>query len=156
MASRVGTGSSTAAHLSPWAGVKQIWVEIVTGLVLAIGVGLSWRFRNDLSVSQHLLAGALLLPVLVLFIRRLWIALFGPVLFYDLIRVSRRSQYIWLRCLYAAALLVLLYWQYSEWSSSWLMIVRRWRGVPLPQAQMLGRALPEFAERFFNLFMILQ
>src|SRR5262249_11299519 len=44
-------------------------------------------------------------------------ALFGPVLFYDLVRTARRPRYFLLRTLYATGLLLLLCWVYTVWSA---------------------------------------
>ena len=34
-----------------------------------------------------------------------WLKLFGPVLFYDMVRTARRSRYVFIRLLYASLLL---------------------------------------------------
>lgn len=63
--------------------------------------------------------------------------LFGPVLFYDLMRTARRGRYLVLRCVYAAALLLTLV---ATWP---------WSSVPL-------KMMPRYAESFFASFMIVQ
>jgi ABC-type transport system involved in multi-copper enzyme maturation permease subunit len=57
--------------------------------------------------SQVILWLALALAAAVL-LRSGWLKLFGPVLFYDLIRIARRGRYALLRCLYAVFLLLML------------------------------------------------
>src|SRR5579859_697026 len=69
--------------------------------------------------------------------------LFGPLLTFDVIRLARKGRSFWLRCLYALALLGLLYLVYSEFFGR--------RG---------GRAdvhdLPHFAEQFCTWFLVVQ
>src|SRR5262249_5266103 len=69
------------------------------------------------------------------------------------------SRYISFRCIYVGALLLVLYWQYSE------IVTFRPMAPLTPRARMaaspvflLPRAnlMAEFAERFFNVFMVLQ
>jgi ABC-type transport system involved in multi-copper enzyme maturation permease subunit len=70
--------------------------------------------------------------------------LFGPILAYDLIRMARRGRYIWLRGLYALALLgvfLLLYFNHPLSAHA-----------EFAPAQMQA----DFAEKFFHLFMLAQ
>jgi ABC-type transport system involved in multi-copper enzyme maturation permease subunit len=142
-----------------WTAVKHSWTEIAAGLLFAVGAGFAWWFDNRLALSQKIFVWVPLLVALAFLSRRGWFRLFGPVLFYDLIRVARRSRYISLRCVYAVALLLVLYWQYVD-----LMTNRR----PAPRvllltqkgsawtAQSQTNLMAEFAERYFNIFMVLQ
>jgi ABC-type Na+ efflux pump permease subunit len=143
-----------------WSAIKDAWVEAAAGLALLLGVGAAWWFDDRLVLAQRIFVWSLLLVTLAVLSRRGWLKLFGPVLFYDMVRVARRSRYISFRCIYVAALLIVLYWQYTE-----VVTVR-----PMAQFTRMGRsmvptmgALPpranlmaEFAERFFNVFMVLQ
>jgi ABC-type transport system involved in multi-copper enzyme maturation permease subunit len=121
-------------------------MELLTGggLFLAVGVAL-WYF-SGLSLSQQMILWGLLVAAAVVLSRHGWLRLFGPVLFYDLIRITRRSRYFWLRFVYAGALALVVYWQYSEWFGS------RARS-PAPFA---SKDMAVFAEQFFNKFMVLQ
>src|SRR5690349_7931776 len=69
-----------------------------------------------LSLSQQVVLWGLGLVVLAVLTRRGWLKLFGPVLFYDLVRTARRSRYILIRSLYALLLTVLLLWVYLLWA----------------------------------------
>lgn len=70
------------------------------------------------------------------------VRLFGPVLFYDLVRIARRGRYVWLRLGYALILLLLLTSLYIWWS---------WN---LPRGQRLSaQEITRFAEWFFLTFM---
>ena len=42
-------------------------------------------------------------------------SLFGPVLFYELVRTGRRGRYIAARIAYASTLLIVLYFVYASW-----------------------------------------
>ena len=75
-----------------------------------------------------------------------WPKLFGPVLFYDLIRLARRGRYALLRCLYALFLLLMLY---SVYSSHRMAIVAG--GGRLRASDMAS-----LAESFFSVFMVAQ
>lgn len=76
--------------------------------------------------------------------------LFGPVLFYDLIRVARRGRYIFLRCLYAGLLLLLMFAVYKMHFESY---------AHTPEAinlQSQQRIMAAFAEKFFAAFLATQ
>jgi ABC-type transport system involved in multi-copper enzyme maturation permease subunit len=78
--------------------------------------------------------------------KHIWASLFGPVLFYDLIRMTRRGRYFIVRGAYVGALAILLYWQYTEWF-----------GSVLAQRKALdSKLMAAFAAQFFNKFMVLQ
>jgi ABC-type transport system involved in multi-copper enzyme maturation permease subunit len=116
-------------------------------LALAGGNALLWAWdvlpRWGLWVAGGAVAlgvGLLLLP--------LWRQLFGPVLLYDLIRSTRRGRYAVLRCLYAAALLVMLFLFYSRWTNT-ILDVMSVQGIDRTKAA-------QFAEEFFHGFMTLQ
>jgi hypothetical protein len=119
MTSPVQAGSNPVNPVLSRIGVKQLGPEIAGALlILALSV-FAWRFWSQLPIPTTILLGLLLLVALAFVCRRPLLGLFGPVLFYDAIRLSRRGQYILLRCLYAGALLIFLFWQYGEWTSDW-------------------------------------
>jgi ABC-type transport system involved in multi-copper enzyme maturation permease subunit len=73
---------------------------------------------------------------------------FGPVLFYDLVRSTRRGRYAALRCVYAVALFVLLFLFYSRWTNTILDVL---------SVESIDRSrAAQFAEEFFHGFMTLQ
>jgi ABC-type transport system involved in multi-copper enzyme maturation permease subunit len=71
---------------------------------------------------------------------------FGPVLFYDLVRLARRSRYAVMRCLYALFLFLMLMSVYP----SHLEQGREWEGT------IQARRMAAFAESFFYVFMGVQ
>lgn len=73
--------------------------------------------------------------------------LFGPILFYDMIRMGRRSRYILLRCLYALLLLVLMYPIYQTYLDP---------AGPFAKYADPLKKLTLFGETFFYAFMVAQ
>jgi ABC-type transport system involved in multi-copper enzyme maturation permease subunit len=118
-------------------------------LVLAAAV-LLMRFGGGLvGWQQAVLWGALLVAVAALS-RRGWLRLFGPVLFYDLVRTARRSRTYLLRAAYAVALLAALAFVYARYLG----------GDPLDVLSGRARAgiqdVAEFGSGFFVTFLSLQ
>jgi ABC-type transport system involved in multi-copper enzyme maturation permease subunit len=58
--------------------------------------------------AQQVVVWGLLGTTGAVLLRRAWLKLFGPVLFYDLVRLARRSRYALMRCLYAVFLFCML------------------------------------------------
>jgi ABC-type transport system involved in multi-copper enzyme maturation permease subunit len=126
-----------------WSNSRQSWEERIGLLLLACAVGGVWWFGRSLSaVQQLILVGVLLLAGAIL-LRRGWLKLFGPVLFYDMIRIARRGRYFGLRCLYAGLLLFFLLIAYLETSQS-------------THGTMTAQQAGRFAESYFNMFMLVQ
>ena len=118
----------------------QSWVEVLSVLPLvAGGVALVW-FRERIPVISQVMLWVLLVMTALVLWRRGWLKLFGPVLFYDMIRAARRGRYVWMRCIYAGFLLFIL-------SSNYLgtTVNRESREV---SARM--------AESYFETFMLVQ
>lgn len=88
-----------------WSNSRQAWVERLTGLT-AVGAGAAvWWLGGSLSLPHQAVLWALLLVGAAILLRRGWLKLFGPVLFYDLVLTARRRRHAVLRCLYAALLI---------------------------------------------------
>jgi ABC-type transport system involved in multi-copper enzyme maturation permease subunit len=68
-----------------------------------------------LPLLEFVVLWAVLLVGLVIVLRRFWSWLLGPLFFYDLIRTARRNRLIPTRCLFAIALLVLIFFLYLNW-----------------------------------------
>jgi len=128
-----------------WSNSRQSWQERFGALLLLAGtVAVVW-FGRHLSLSTQAALGCLLLVGFAVLLRRGWVKLFGPVLFYDMLRTGRRSRYVFFRTLYLVGLLLLLTWVYFSWGFSYRYAGR----VP---ATMMA----QFAESFFQAFMIVQ
>src|SRR5262249_5376530 len=126
-------------------------------LLLAGGAGVWWH-RGAMSLPKQMALYALLLVGLAVLLRRGWSQLFGPVLFYDLVRLGRRSRFFLIRCLYAAALLLILsraYNQFLESLNPWaLRGYNSYYGGPRTILQAAEAA--RLAEHFFYTFMTVQ
>src|SRR5262249_29640708 len=97
-----------------------------------------------LSGWQRAGAVAVLLALLPAAWRRSGIRLFRPMLLYDLVRTARRGRHLWFRCLYAAALLVMLYMVYTTWFvDRGFEAATVFTGNALPLSEV-----PRFAESF--------
>lgn len=120
--------------------------------LLLAGATLVWWFWGSLALPQKVvLVGTFLLSVAVV-LRRGWIKLFGPVLFFDLVRTTRNGRQVALRCLYACGLLFLLYFLYSSWFPSRTNDLERMFAVETMQ----GKDMPRFAGACFTMFMGMQ
>jgi ABC-type transport system involved in multi-copper enzyme maturation permease subunit len=92
-----------------WSNSRQSWAERLGGLALASGAaGLLWLGRG-LSALQQVILWSILLVAGAILLRRGWLKLLGPVLFYDMVCSARRGRYILLRCVYAGILVLLLF-----------------------------------------------
>lgn len=131
-----------------WSNSRQSWGERAGAAVLvAVAAVGAWSGPRLPLAYQVVFWTAWSIAVAVL-ARRGWLRLFGPVLFYDLVRTSRRTRYIVLRCLYIAFLLALLLWVYSLW-----FLENRQRS---PAGYLPSRDTAAFAESFFFTLMVVQ
>jgi ABC-type Na+ efflux pump permease subunit len=144
MSASVVSRNSRPSRLAAWSE----WGSVAA--VACGGASLAW-YGNRLTSLQWALTIGLLLLILVVGLRRGWIMLFGPVLFYDLVRTARRSRSFLLRGLYAAALLGVLFFSYSEWFG-WTHALDIFFG----ENYLPPSAGAHFAEEFFTNFLIVQ
>jgi ABC-type transport system involved in multi-copper enzyme maturation permease subunit len=125
-----------------WSDSRESWQERLAGLlVLAGAIALVWR-GNHLPRSGQVVLWGLVLVFLAVILRRGWLKLFGPVLFYDLVRIARRRRYVILRCLYALFLFLTLYSAY--------------RSFQPPGGAITAAEMPNLAGSFFKWFMSVQ
>jgi hypothetical protein len=135
-----------ARHRLAWSNSRQAWTERVAGAGLLAAVALLVWFDNSLTASRRVILWGLLLVAGAGLLRRGWVQLFGPVLFYELLRIGRRGRYVIARCLYALALLVFLLLVYWVWMET----------VRIVHGAMAPRDLANFAASFFYVFAGLQ
>jgi ABC-type transport system involved in multi-copper enzyme maturation permease subunit len=137
---------------------RQTWIEVGWGSLLLAGAASVWWHRGTVSLPKQVALYALLLVGLAVLLRRGWSQLFGPVLFYDLVRLGRRSRFFLIRCLYAVALLLILYWAYNQFLDSlnpWPM--RGFSPYYSSRRTILQAAeAARLAENFFYTFMAVQ
>jgi ABC-type transport system involved in multi-copper enzyme maturation permease subunit len=144
MASVVQSSAAWLRRNVAWSNSRQSWQERLGALALLAGAATAWWFGGRLSLAQHVVVWGLLLLALVALMRRGWLKLFGPVLFYDLVTIARRRRYVLLRLLYAILLTLVLVWVYFLWTL-------RTPGGTVPVKEMA-----EFGQSFFFTFMCLQ
>jgi ABC-type transport system involved in multi-copper enzyme maturation permease subunit len=125
-----------------WSNERDAWRERLIGILfLLIAVGFAiLSFQLDLWKAAVLWAAYFL--ALAICSRQGWLKLLGPVLFYDMIRTSRRSRYAIMRLLYAALLLFVL-------CSMFMSMDFANRGER-------GRDSAIMAQQFFGVFMLVQ
>jgi ABC-type transport system involved in multi-copper enzyme maturation permease subunit len=132
-------------HLT-WSNSADAWRErIATLTVLAVAIALFWK-GSQFSPGARIVLWIVLLGGAVVMFRRGWLQLFGPVLFYDMVRTGRRSRYILFRFLYVCGLLGILSWVYWMW----------WLDYRHSEGPMPIKRMAEFAESLFFTCMIVQ
>jgi ABC-type transport system involved in multi-copper enzyme maturation permease subunit len=131
-------------HLA-WSNSRQSWQERGSALVLvAAALVLAW-FGARLPRSQQVLLAGLLVLALAALLRRGWVRLFGPVLFFDLVRLGRRGRLFLYRGLYAGFLAFLLLWVYLLWQLD-----------ESASGAVRASQMAAFAGRFFELYVSVQ
>src|SRR5947209_8200400 len=97
--------------------IKKAHVEALAGTLLGLEAILLIGFRGAIPFAvQTALWCQIVLTVAGLRSLGLF-QLFGPVLFYDLIRIARRNRYFLIRALYASFLGLVLFWVYATFLS---------------------------------------
>ena len=130
-----------------WSNAREAWLGRlgVVGLVGGAVVGCLWADR--MSREIQLLLAILWLVLLAVLFRHGLLRLFGPVLFYELIRLSRQKRARWLRLAYALGLALLLGVIYLSWTEEYDSN----DGRPIPL-----HAMARLAEAFFDSYMVIQ
>ena len=86
--------------------------RVIGAAILLCFIGLCFlgtRANAWLTVSLWALLGV----TAAVLLRRGWLKLFGPVLFYDMLCTARRGRYSLIRCAYSLFLLLVLFWSWS-------------------------------------------
>jgi ABC-type transport system involved in multi-copper enzyme maturation permease subunit len=117
------------------------WQErLVLALFLLIAVGLGFLTARIDLWKAALVWGVYFIAMAVCS-RQGWLQLFGPVLFYDMVRTARRSRYVIMRLLYSLVLLGILIVMFLDADIN-------------PRDRQRDSAL--MAQTFFSIFMIVQ
>jgi len=122
-----------------WIWLAQMGIVAAGAMVIGALVGMV-----KLPVRYQLAIIAGMVFILAVLLRQGWVSLFGPVLFYDLVRIARRGRYILLRIAYALLLLFVLWSTYASFSD-------RLRGDSIP-----AQEISKVAATFFFYFLIAQ
>jgi ABC-type transport system involved in multi-copper enzyme maturation permease subunit len=137
-------GPVSVRQSGEWLGLSAV---LIAALLLA-------RFQGDLLLWQKVAAWSGLGIVLALLLRRGWIRLFGPVLFYDLVRNARRTRTFVTRCAYLLLLLLFL-WSVVGSQLEQQSRLRNINGGGVEQSE-LQKSMAALAEAFFVTFMGVQ
>jgi ABC-type transport system involved in multi-copper enzyme maturation permease subunit len=137
-ACRTGLGNL----LSP-SGREHFGLERLAGILLLLSVVGGILFFHRLPASQQVVLWGLVILIAAILLRRGWLKLFGPVLFFELVRTARRTRFIFIRTLYALALAGLLIWLF-------FVLVIDYHG------QVPTACMANFASYFFYTFMVFQ
>jgi ABC-type transport system involved in multi-copper enzyme maturation permease subunit len=125
------------------------WRTLSALALLLCGCAVLYYLRSLLTFGERLTAGALLAAAILFLLWPYARYLFGPILFYDLVVSARRGRYVLIRCLYVAALMVILFLLYGKW------LGLRGGGV-LGPGTLARNDLAAFNEEFFERFMAVQ
>lgn len=132
-------------HLS-WSNSADAWKERFAIFALVAGTLTLYRTGGRFSPSLLIVLWLTLLAGAMFLLRGGWLKLFGPVLFYDMVRTGRRTRYFVFRALYVTAMLAILSWVYWMW---WLDSRHSEGGMAIQQ-------MAQFAESLFFTCMIVQ
>src|SRR5262249_15126732 len=118
-----------------WSNTRRAWIDRLAalGLILAF-VALCW-FGKYLSNAQIIFSAGLLCAVGAIMARRGWVRLFGPILFFDLVRTARRNRYFVVRYLSLLTLFALLF--FVHWSINFGEVTREWNTSEAQQFTMV-------------------
>ncbi|HKI36361.1 MAG TPA: ABC transporter permease subunit [Gemmataceae bacterium] len=139
-------GDRLRRELTPSAFRRSWRPRLGCGLLLGAVAVLAWLGAALAPWQQAALWGALLVLGAVLG-RRGWLKLFGPVLFYDLVRLARQGRTFLLRGTYVLALLVVLFLVSSSYID---------RDDLFREARVDMQELARFASAFFLTFLGVQ
>ncbi len=134
-------------HVFAWSNTWESWRERLVGfLFLAVGAPLLYFSVTRLAFWLSAILWAIYALGLALSSRQGWIRLFGPVLFYDMVRTARRSRYSIIRILYGGFLFVTLCY----------LVMLLVFAPRFGQQELRARDMALVAEWFFAFFMIVQ
>ncbi|QEL14722.1 ABC transporter permease subunit [Limnoglobus roseus] len=132
-----------------WSGSRQEWLAVAgVGAWLAMGVAIS-RYTPRLTVGEAILAYTVWVLLIGVAARDAVRNLFGPVFFYDIVRVGRQRLTFILRLLYAGVVGSTLLMMYFGWLDSKVNYFRV--ANPVVGTNELSRFGAEFFETFVTI-----
>ncbi len=84
----IDVGRTWLKQTFAWSNTRRAWVDRLAGSGLIVCFVLLAWFSRRLSTTQLVLSFAGLAALAAFMLRRGWIHLFGPILFYDLVRTA--------------------------------------------------------------------
>lgn len=147
MPSFLTTAAGWVQRKTGWSNSREAWLGRL-GLFGWLAAGAAgYSVAGGLGAAAQVLLAAFWLLLLAVLLRRGWLRLFGPVLFYELVRLARQRRNFWMRTAYAVGLAVLFTFTYLVWTDEY----DPGAGRPIPL-----RALAKLAESFFDTYMVIQ
>jgi len=128
------------------------WRDWITALVFLLGMAALTVLGSGLASTVQLAIWAVLLLAFAYYVRPTVQQFFGPVLYCDLVRTTRRGRSYFVRCGYAIALLVVLYFLFLSWAND----SRRGAVEDAGAWTLPPHEMAEFAYSFFSTFLIAQ
>jgi ABC-type transport system involved in multi-copper enzyme maturation permease subunit len=145
--SLVESGVNWFRQTFAWSNSWTTWRErLVLLLFVVLGILLFYLSAAQFAFWQSCIVWSVYAVVLAVCSRQGWIKLFGPVLFYDMVRTSRRSRYSIIRILYGGFLFLVL-----SYMLMMLMLTPRFGG-----GELRPRDTAVLTETFFGTFMLMQ
>src|SRR4051794_18004524 len=92
--------------------LRRFWTEICCTAFPLGAATLLFVYGDRLDLLPRLLLWIALVTMTAVLLRRGWVKVFGPVLFYDLVRTARRGRYSLVRACYALMLFLGLLFAY--------------------------------------------
>ncbi|HEV8062716.1 MAG TPA: ABC transporter permease subunit [Gemmataceae bacterium] len=112
----IDVGRTWLKQTFTWSNTRRAWVDRLAGTGLIVCFALLAWYSHRLSATQLVSSFALLAALAAFMLRRGWIHLFGPILFYDLVRTARRTRYFVIRYLCLLTLVGLFF--FVHWASN--------------------------------------
>jgi ABC-type transport system involved in multi-copper enzyme maturation permease subunit len=135
-----------------WSNSRQAWAERLAAGLLLIWAAALLACGGRIPTAYGVVLWGLFGLALAVLLRRGWIQLFGPVLFYDLVRVGRQSRHAAARTFYGGILLTLFLFVYLAWlADNGLSFHDAFFGGALP-----SKALAGYAQTFCFVFLGVQ
>lgn len=99
-----------------WSNSAEAWQERAGLVLVALGIFFGYTLFDKIGLAALSFLAALWLAVIVVFLRRGWLSLLGPLFLFDIFRTTRRSRYFLLR-IYVYFILLLLFCVVLTWTS---------------------------------------
>lgn len=128
---------------------KVAWAAFAAGMVSL------WWLGASLPLPIRIAGTGILLLGLIWLGREGLRTLFGPVLFYDLLRMSRKGRYFTMRSCYILILLLVLYPVYEDFQQHLMRLRYEYPYGNVPKNVQSGESA-RLGEWFFSAFMIVQ
>src|SRR5579862_1726469 len=148
MASAVISVVSWFQRTVPWSNSSRAWLERLAFATLVTATTALVVFTSDMPLWSVVVAWGVLLVLFGLLLRQGWVFIFGPILFYDLVRSSRRLRTYVIRFLYIVTLFFVLCMWYLSWENQQS---NRYGGRPTTVADVA-----QFTSTFFTFFVSIQ